>query len=83
MTHMSNCRITATPNGPYIVEGKCDLIDSEGMKLDTASRKRFALCRCGASVSKPFCDGTHTRIGFKAAQEAVLDEERAANPAGD
>ena len=50
-------------NGPYEVQG-FDL-DIEGWN-EGASRERFSLCRCGASKNKPFCDGTHAAIGFKA-----------------
>jgi CDGSH-type Zn-finger protein len=70
-------KITIRPNGPYLVEGECELLDVNGARIDTAARgPRFALCRCGASVTKPFCDGTHSRIGFQAAEAAVAQEKK-------
>ena len=58
-------KITARPNGPYLVEGDCELYDPKGAKLDPAGRPKIALCRCGGSATKPFCDGTHSKIGFQ------------------
>jgi CDGSH-type Zn-finger protein len=69
-------KITARPNGPYLVEGDVELYDPAGNKVDTTGRARIALCRCGASVTKPFCDGTHSKIGFQAAEAAVQQEKR-------
>ncbi len=59
--------IRPTKNGPYIVEGAVDLFDTDGNKI-TVEKPRMALCRCGASSNKPFCDGTHSAIGFQAAE---------------
>jgi CDGSH-type Zn-finger protein len=59
-------KITARPNGPLLVEGDCEVYDAAGQKLDTSGRPRIALCRCGSSGSKPFCDGTHNKVGFQA-----------------
>ena len=67
-------KITIRPNGPYVVEVEgesIELLDPSGAKVDLTGRPRFALCRCGASVTKPFCDGTHSKIGFQAAEAAV------------
>ena len=64
-------RITATPNGPYIVEGEIELRDPTGVVIPTSGKSRVALCRCGASTKKPFCDGTHSKLGFNAAEAAV------------
>jgi CDGSH-type Zn-finger protein len=50
------------------------LTDSTGQPIDLTGEKAIFLCRCGASVTKPFCDGTHTRIGFQAAEAAVRAE---------
>lgn len=62
-------------NGPYLVEGEdVTLIDWNGKPYAIAKRP-FALCRCGASTKKPFCDGTHSKIGFQAAEAAVAGAE--------
>ncbi|WP_291529929.1 CDGSH iron-sulfur domain-containing protein [Bacteroides sp. UBA939] len=54
--------ITATPNGPFIVEGEFKLIDREGkVKI---KKDEIALCRCGRSYKQPFCDSTHTKIYY-------------------
>ena len=61
-------------NGPYVVEGddmaRVRLVDHEGNVVSTEGKKRISLCRCGASTKKPFCDGTHSKIGFQAAEAA-------------
>jgi CDGSH-type Zn-finger protein len=56
-------RIRATEDGPFVVEGPVTI---EAGDADTISGHRGALCRCGASDSKPFCDGSHSEIGFEA-----------------
>ena len=66
---MAEVTIEARPNGPYIVNGLIELRDTNGNILSTETRT--VLCRCGASTKKPFCDGTHSKIGFQAAAQAV------------
>ena len=62
-------------NGPYLVEGDdVTLLDWNGQPYPIAKRP-VALCRCGASTKKPFCDGTHSKIGFQAAEAAVPGSE--------
>ncbi len=71
-------KITIRPNGPYKVEdpdGVIELTDPAGNKIDLSGKPTIALCRCGASVNKPFCDGTHSKIGFQAAEAAVAAEK--------
>ncbi|HEY3767529.1 MAG TPA: CDGSH iron-sulfur domain-containing protein [Candidatus Angelobacter sp.] len=61
-------------NGPLIVTGdlgELNLTDADGNKFDISGKQTVALCRCGASVNKPFCDGQHSKIGFQAAEAAV------------
>lgn len=65
---MADVTIRPAKNGPYIVEGPVDLFDTDGNQV-SVNKPRIALCRCGASSTKPFCDGTHTAIGFQAAEE--------------
>lgn len=63
--------IKVTQNGPYRVEGDdVKVVDWNGVEYPVSRRPIF-LCRCGASTNKPFCDGTHSRVGFKAAEAAV------------
>jgi CDGSH-type Zn-finger protein len=51
-------------NGPYVIESdEVTVVDWEGTEYEI-DRRPVALCRCGASSKKPFCDGTHARIGF-------------------
>lgn len=69
--------ILVKPNGPYVVTGdlsQLQIADIHGNKYDISGKQTVALCRCGASVNKPFCDGTHSRIGFQAAEAAVKKE---------
>lgn len=67
---MTDVDIRISRNGPYLVTGPVELRDAEGRRV-TTPRGTIALCRCGASSTKPFCDGTHSRIGFAAAEQAV------------
>ena len=68
-------KITALDNGPYLVKGPVLLVDAEGNEF-RAARATVALCRCVGSMTKPFCDGTHSKIGFRAPQRAVREEVR-------
>lgn len=65
-------KITAMDNGPFLVRGPLVVTDAKGNEFRT-ERKTLALCRCGASTTKPFCDGTHSEMGFRAAEKAVSD----------
>lgn len=76
---MAQVKITVRKNGPYRVEapeGSIELVDADGNRFDLTGKPAFSLCRCGGSVNKPFCDGTHTRIGFQAAEAAVKASEQ-------
>jgi CDGSH-type Zn-finger protein len=64
-------KITALDNGPYLVKGPVLLLDAEGNEF-RSERATVALCRCGRSMTKPFCDGTHSKVGFRAAERAIL-----------
>ena len=66
--------IRAIPNGPYRVPGPAKVIDPQGNEITIEEGRTVSLCRCGGSVTKPFCDGTHSRIGFQAAEAAVKKE---------
>jgi CDGSH-type Zn-finger protein len=61
--------IEVRPNGPYIINGPIEVRHTNGDVVPTQTRT--VLCRCGASTKKPFCDGTHSKIGFQAAAQAV------------
>jgi len=75
---MAQVKITIRPNGPYRVEAPegIELVDANGTPYDLTGKPAFSLFRCGASVNKPFCDGTHSKIGFQAAEAAVRAEKK-------
>ena len=57
--------ITPYRDGPLLVRGNFRLVGQDGVEIDPG-RSTIALCRCGKSGIKPFCDGTHKRAGFSA-----------------
>ncbi len=62
---MSSAKITIQTNGPLRIEGGIPLYDHEGSQIETPPGGRpYALCRCGFSSRKPFCDGTHNTSDF-------------------
>ena len=70
--------LVAMKNGPYLATGdlsKLDLRDGDGNRYDLEGKSRVFLCRCGASTTKPFCDGRHSKIGFEAAEAAVSSKD--------
>lgn len=71
--------ITPRPNGPFRVEGPIRLVDVDGKEWDLAGKPAISLCRCGGSTNKPFCDGTHSKIGFQAAEAAVAKADAQKN----
>ena len=79
---MAQVKITVRNNGPFRVEaepGSIEIVDANGTAFDISAKIKdgktaFSLCRCGGSVTKPFCDGTHSKIGFQAAEAAVKAE---------
>jgi CDGSH-type Zn-finger protein len=67
-------KIATLDNGPYLVKGPVLLLDAEGNEF-RVERATVALCRCGGSTNKPFCDGTHSKAGFRVAERAVRQVE--------
>jgi CDGSH-type Zn-finger protein len=67
-----NVTIRTRKNGPFVVEGPITVVDHEGNAFAlSADKPAIALCRCGQSTRRPFCDGTHNRCGFEAAELAT------------
>jgi CDGSH-type Zn-finger protein len=70
-TSMSDTNIRIRDHGPLVVEGPFALTDADGNAFPIDSSKpAIALCRCGASKNRPFCDGSHKACGFEAAERA-------------
>lgn len=63
---MSDVIVQIMPDGPYKVRGTVTILDAEGNEIDLAGRGTIALCRCGLSKNKPFCDATHRELGWTA-----------------
>ena len=68
---MAECTIVVRPNGPYRLTGPARITDPQGNEIVIEEGRSVSLCRCGASVNKPYCDGTHSKLGFQAAEAAV------------
>jgi CDGSH-type Zn-finger protein len=71
-------------NGPYAVDlatGEINLVDADGNPIPLPplppGKTTITLCRCGGSSRKPFCDGTHSKIGFKGAEQAAREFDAA------
>ena len=67
---MDDATITPYRNGPYLVRGHFTIVDQDGDEIEV-TRGTVALCRCGKSRTRPFCDGTHKLIGFEADSSPV------------
>jgi CDGSH-type Zn-finger protein len=65
--------IKVRKNGPYKVTGPVTVIDADGNEFELPEGDGIVLCRCGGSKTKPFCDKTHSKIGFEAAERAVRE----------
>jgi CDGSH-type Zn-finger protein len=82
MKHASPSKITVTQNGPYLVSGDVPFAEqhivtnAKGESMEWLEGKHFehetpcALCRCGQSANKPFCDGSHQKVGFDGTETA-------------
>ena len=68
---MQDVQIKVRESGPYLVKGPMTLVDVDGNAYTT--EETVALCRCGGSQTKPFCDGTHKTSGFTATERAHKD----------
>lgn len=65
---MSDVKVVVRDNGPFLVTGPITVEDAGGNKFDLGGKETIALCRCGASANRPFCDGAHNRCGFESAE---------------
>lgn len=63
VTRDGRLKITPAPDGPLLVDGNLEVVSGTGRTINRVVKT--ALCRCGASANKPYCDGTHRKIGFK------------------
>jgi uncharacterized Fe-S cluster protein YjdI len=63
VTRQQPLELSASANGPLLVSGGVRIVDAEGTVLYEG--EKAALCRCGGSGNKPFCDGTHKKIDFR------------------
>ena len=62
---MAGSTVMVRNNGPLRIEGEFKIVDQDGNAFGLAGRTMIALCRCGYSENKPFCDGSHKTKGFQ------------------
>lgn len=70
---MADVTITVRKNASYKIEGPIRVVDAEGNEFSLGEGPIY-LCRCGHSENKPFCDGSHKRVGFQADTKAPRPE---------
>ena len=70
LARVTDVTITVRSNGPYKVVGPITIVDPEGREFELPEGSAIALCRCGHSRNKPFCDSSHKRVGFVADDSA-------------
>jgi CDGSH-type Zn-finger protein len=68
---MADITIQVRDNGPYLIRGGATVTDAEGKTYEV--KDVIALCRCGQSGNKPFCDGTHNGAGFQSVCRAAVE----------
>jgi CDGSH-type Zn-finger protein len=71
---MAQVTITVRKNGSLRVDdpnSMVEMVDADGNKYDLTGKTAFSLCRCGASATRPFCDGSHHKIAFQAPDSAI------------
>lgn len=69
---MPDTKIIVNNDGSIKIVGDFEILDPQGVAFGLGGRNAISLCRCGASANKPFCDGSHKRIGF---QDKVVARE--------
>ena len=69
-SNMADVSIRTRENGPLLVTGPITLVDHEGNAFELGAKETIALCRCGQSKNRPFCDGQHKACGFVAGEKA-------------
>ena len=67
---MSDVKVSVRNNGPLRIEGDITILDADGNAFGLAGRTVIALCRCGHSKNRPYCDGAHKECGFAAVDVA-------------
>ena len=68
---MAESKIVVRDHGPLLVTGIDAVEDTDGNRFDTGGKETIALCRCGMSKNRPFCDGAHRDCGFDASERAA------------
>lgn len=66
LARVAEVTITVRSNGPYKLVGPVTIVDPDGREFELPEGSAIALCRCGHSRNKPFCDASHRRVGFVA-----------------
>lgn len=71
---MADVKVNIRDNGPFLVTGPITLCDAAGNQFNLGGKETVALCRCGSSENRPFCDGSHNRCGWKSAERAATPQ---------